>query len=206
MLVDVAERALNEQDLDPDPLRQFQLWLDQAWASGEPMANAMAVASTGPDGAPAVRMVLLDAADERGFAFQTNLESPKARDFAARPRAALLFFWPTLLRQVRVTGSVSTIDPAEVRASFEQAPPEIQAMIRACRQGQPVADRAALEQLWQEALHAAPHGGAEMPPDWGGFRVSLETIEFWQGRDHRLQDRLRLTRSGPGWQVERLMP
>ena len=206
MLVGVAERALNEQDLDPDPLRQFQLWLDQAWASGEPMANAMAVASTGPDGTPAVRMVLLDAADERGFAFQTNLESPKAQHFAERPRAALLFFWPKLLRQVRVTGSVSTIDPAEVRASFELAPPEIQAMIRACRQGQPVADRAALEQLWRDALKASPRGGAEMPPDWGGFRVSLETIEFWQGRDHRLQDRLRLTRAGTTWQVERLMP
>jgi pyridoxamine 5'-phosphate oxidase len=170
------------------------------------MANAMAVASTAPDGTPAVRMVLLDAADEHGFAFQTNLHSPKARHFADRPRAALLFFWPKLLRQVRVTGSVSVIDPAEVRASFVLAPPEIQAMIRACRQGQPVADRAALEQLWHQALESAPHGGAEMPPDWGGFRVSLDTIEFWQGRDYRLQDRLRMSRSGNTWQVERLMP
>jgi pyridoxamine 5'-phosphate oxidase len=202
----VPERELSERDLDPDPLRQFQRWLDEAWASGEPMANAMAVASTALDGTPTVRMVLLDHADERGFAFQTNLDSPKARHFDALPRGALLFFWPTLLRQVRITGAVTRMPDDEVRALFATSPAEIQAMIRACRQGQPIADRAELERMWQAALQSAPQGGAPMPDDWGGFRVSLESIEFWQGRANRLQDRLRLTRSADGFVLERLVP
>jgi pyridoxamine 5'-phosphate oxidase len=206
-MADAGERTLSEADLDPDPLRQFQRWLQEAWAAGEPLANAMAVATTAPDGAPSVRMVLLDQADERGFAFQTNLDSPKAHHLTARPLAALLFFWPRLLRQVRVTGRVSRIADEEVRGWFASAPPDIQAMIRACRQSQPIADRAALEQLWWAALQEAPQGGAPMPGDWGGFRVSLDSIEFWQGRAHRLQDRLRLTRQPDGgWHLERLIP
>jgi pyridoxamine 5'-phosphate oxidase len=203
----MADRTLSERDLDPDPLRQFQRWLDEAWQSGERMANAMALATMAPDGSPTVRMVLLTGADEHGFAFETNIESPKAAHMAARPRVALLFFWPILLRQVRVTGQVSRMPDEEVRASFQTLPAEVQAMIRACRQSQPIADRAALEERWAAALAEAPDGGAEMPADWGGFRVSLETIEFWQGRDHRLQDRLRLTRNAHGaWAVERLIP
>jgi pyridoxamine 5'-phosphate oxidase len=203
----MAERTLSERDLDPDPVRQFHRWLDEAWASGEPMANAMAVASTEPDGSPSVRMVLLDQADERGFAFQTNLDSPKAHHFAAQPRAALLFFWPRLLRQIRIGGRVSRIPDEEVRASFRGLPAEIQAMIRASRQSQRIADRAALERLWADALAEAPGGGAAMPEDWGGYRVSLDSIEFWQGREHRLQDRLRLTRRDDGtFELERLIP
>jgi pyridoxamine 5'-phosphate oxidase len=199
-------RGLNEQDLDPDPLTQFQHWLQEAWDSGEPMANAMALASTDADGNPQARMVLLEAADERGFAFHTNLASPKARDFQGNPHAALLFFWPQLLRQVRITGHITQIPPEEVQHAFNQAPPEIQAMIRACRQGQPIASRALLEQLWQNAIDLAPRGGAAMPDDWGGYRVSMDTIEFWQGRANRLQDRLKLTRQPGGWRLERLIP
>ncbi len=129
----MAERSLSERDLDPDPLRQFQRWLDEAWASGEPMANAMTLATTAPDGSPTARMVLLSRADEHGFAFETNLESPKAEHIAAQPRAALLFFWPILLRQVRISGQVSRMPDEDVRASFETLPPAVQAMIRACR-------------------------------------------------------------------------
>jgi pyridoxamine 5'-phosphate oxidase len=118
-----------------------------------------------------------------------------------------LFFWPRLLRQVRITGSVARVSREEVQANFSASPPEVQAMIRACRQGQVVPDRAALERLWSDALAEAPNGGAAMPPDWGGYRVSPERIEFWQGREHRLQDRLRLTRQPDGsWRTERLIP
>lgn len=203
----MAQRSLSEHDLDPDPVRQFQMWLDEAWQSGEPMANAMALATTGLDGTPSVRMVLLDRADERGFAFQTNVDSPKAHHIAAQPRASLLFFWPILLRQIRVTGHVSRLPDDEVRAAFTGLPAEVQAMIRACRQSQPIADRSALERLWSAALAQAPQGGAPMPVDWGGYRVSLDSIEFWQGRDHRLQDRLRLTRRSDGsYALERLVP
>src|SRR5919201_2020786 len=102
----MAERTLSERDLDPDPLRQLQRWLDEAWASGEPMANAMALATTAADGAPTARMVLLTRADERGLAFETNVDSPKAEHLAAQPRAALLFFWPIQLRQVGISGTV----------------------------------------------------------------------------------------------------
>jgi pyridoxamine 5'-phosphate oxidase len=203
----IDERSLSEADLDPDPLRQFQRWLDEAWASGEPMANAMALATTALDGTPSVRMVLLDQADDRGFAFQTNLESPKGKHMAALPRAALLFFWPKLLRQVRISGAVSVIPADEVRALFGGLPVEVQAMIRACRQSQPIADRPALERMWADALAEAPTGGGAMPEDWGGYRVQPESIEFWQARAHRLQDRLRMTRSANGtWTVERLIP
>lgn len=203
---EATERSLDERDLDPDPLRQFQRWLDEAWQSGEPMANAMAVASTAADGLPSVRMVLLTAADDRGFAFETNMASPKASDFASNPQAALLFFWPKRLRQVRVTGQVTLIPRAEIEESFAKAPAAIQAMIRACRQGHVVRSRAELEQLWQQAMDAAPDGGAPMPDDWGGYRISMDSIEFWQGRANRLQDRLRLTRQADGWRLERLIP
>jgi pyridoxamine 5'-phosphate oxidase len=203
----VAERALSEHDLDSDPIRQFNKWLDEAWSAGEPMANAMAVATTGLDGAPSVRMVLLTSADQRGFAFETNIDSPKAHHLEAQPRAALLFFWPRLLRQVRIVGEVSMIAREEVEASFQAAPPEIQAMIRACRQSQPIADRATLEEQWSEALQQAPTGGAAMPADWGGYRLMPHSIEFWQGRANRLQDRLRLTHEPDGtWRLERLVP
>jgi pyridoxamine 5'-phosphate oxidase len=203
----MAEHTLSEHDLDPEPLRQFQRWLDEARQSGEPMANAMALATTAPDGSPTARMVLLTRADEHGFSFETNLESPKAVHFEASPRAALLFFWPIPLRQVRITGSVSRVPDDEVRAGFQTLPAEIQAMLRACRQSQPIADRAALEALWSAALAEAPSGGAPMPSDWGGFRVSMDSIEFWQGRANRLQDRLRLTRRPTGgWTRERLVP
>lgn len=201
------ERSLSERDLDPDPLRQFRRWLDEAWASGEPMANAMALATTADDGSPTARMVLLIDVDERGFAFETSLISPKAEHLRQVPRAALLFFWPRLLRQVRVTGPVSWIARDEVQQSFAKAPPEIQAMLRACRQSTVIADRQSLENAWQEALKEAPSGGAPMPEDWGGYRVSMESIEFWQGRANRLQDRLRLTRNAEDrWKLERLMP
>src|SRR5262245_57292168 len=103
------ELALLEEDLDPEPHRQFERWFAEAAASGEPMPHAMALATVDADGAPSARMVLLEALDERGFVFQTNTESPKARDLAANPRAALTFFWPVLLRQVRVRGTVSDL-------------------------------------------------------------------------------------------------
>jgi pyridoxamine 5'-phosphate oxidase len=202
----MPELSLDERDLDPNPVRQFQRWLDEAWQSGEPMANAMAVASATRDGLPSVRTVLLTGVDDRGFAFETNLASPKATDFQANPRAALLFLWPKLLRQVRVTGLIAPIPRAEIEESFAKAPPEIQAMIRACRQGQVIATRAELEQRWRHAMESAPEGGAPMPSDWGGYRVSMGAIEFWQGRANRLQDRLRLTRQGGGWRLERLIP
>jgi len=199
------ERALDEADLDPDPQRQFLGWLQEAVDAGEAMPRAMALATTRPDGTPSVRMVLLEDVNERGFAFQTNLASPKAQDLAKRPVAAATFFWPTLVRQVRITGSVQPLTRDEVAAYFAAAPLGIQAMLRACRvQTDVIPDRAALEHSYKEAL-ALPEIG--LPDHWGGFRLRVKTIEFWQGRQNWLQDRLRYSRSSDAtWRIERLVP
>jgi pyridoxamine 5'-phosphate oxidase len=197
------ERTLGESDLDADPHQQFGTWLREATEAGEPMPNAMAVATSSARGVPSVRMLLLEEVDERGFVFQTNLESPKAHDLAAVPRAALTFFWPTLLRQVRVTGSVELLSRPEVAAYFDEAPSPIRAMIRACRQGQVIPDRATLERAFAAAQASTDLG---LPDHWGGYRVRVETIEFWQGRQNWLQDRLRYSRTPDGWRIERLVP
>jgi pyridoxamine 5'-phosphate oxidase len=197
------ELTLSEEQLDPEPHRQFAVWLREAVDAGEPMANAMALATCGADGLPAVRMVLFEDVDERGFTFQTNLESPKAVALNAVPRAAVVFFWPLLVRQVRVTGAVSVLDRSEVAAYFSAAPSAIQTMIRACQQSTVIPDRAALERAYLLALDSADDG---VPAHWGGYRLHIETIEFWQGRQNWLQDRLRYTRADGGWRIERLVP
>ena len=198
------ERTLSESDLDADPHAQFRTWLREAVESGEPMPNAMAVATSSAEAEPSVRMILLEDVDERGFTFQTNIESPKARDLAAVPRAALAFFWPVLLRQVRITGTVEPLSREEVAAFYAAAPPAVQAMLQACRQGEVIPDRAALERAYAEA--AASTTPRTVPNHWGGYRVTAETIEFWQGRQNWLQDRLRYTRQNDGWRIERLVP
>jgi pyridoxamine 5'-phosphate oxidase len=198
------ERSLSEIDLDPEPSRQFNRWFAEAIALGERMPGAMALATVGTDGLPRVRMMQLEDVDERGFTFQTNLDGPKAGELAALPHAALAFFWPSLLRQVRVTGAVSLLSRDEVAAYFDRAPSGIQTMIRACRQSDVIPDRAALLQVFNASLAS---GDTTLPPHWGGYRVAPQTIEFWQGRPNWLQDRLRYTRqSVGGWTIERLVP
>jgi pyridoxamine 5'-phosphate oxidase len=200
-----SERALLEQDLDAEPHRQFEHWLAEAAASGEPMAHAMVLATVDADGSPSARMLLLEGIDQDGFVFQTNTESPKARDLAANPRAALTFFWPLLLRQVRVRGTVSGLPRSVVETFFAETPSGIQVMLRACRQSTVIPDRATLERNYAEALTS---GDTRVPDDWGAYRLRAESIEFWQGREHQLQDRLRYSRAGDGrtWRVERLVP
>ena len=170
------------------------------------MPNAMAVATTRPDGTPAVRMLLLEGVDAAGFTFLTSLESPKAADLEALPRAAITFWWPLLLRQVRLTGQVTPLAWAEVRRSFDSAPPGIQAMLRACHQSQAISSRQELEAVFESALAEYPSGGAPLPDHWGGYRLEPDSIEFWQGRSNRLQDRLRFTREAGRWRLQRLVP
>jgi pyridoxamine 5'-phosphate oxidase len=199
-----ADRRLDERSVAAEPLLQLIEWLNEASEAGELLPNAMALATTAVDGTPAVRMVLLDRVDERGCVFQTNLASPKAQHLAANPRAALVFFWPRLLRQVRISGPVTQLPGDEVRHYFDAAPIGIQAMLRACRQGQVIGSRSDLEAAYAAAL---AESAGTMPSDWGGFRVGLETVEFWQGRADRLQDRLRFTQAADGrWTIARLMP
>ncbi|MDQ6672557.1 MAG: pyridoxamine 5'-phosphate oxidase [Chloroflexota bacterium] len=197
------ERTLSERDLDPDPHRQFRVWHAEARAAGTRLPDAMALATVGSDGLPTLRMMLLEDVDERGFVFQTNLESPKAHALDTTPAAALAFHWPHALRQVRVTGSVKRLTREQSAVYYARTPSNIQAMLRACHQSQVIADRAELERLYAAAV-ASPDTG--LPAHWGAYRLTVKTIEFWQGRENWLQDRLRYTRVGGGWRIERLVP
>jgi pyridoxamine 5'-phosphate oxidase len=202
-----ASRALTEQDASADPIRQFQAWFDEALTSQLTDANAMTLATASPNGAPAARFVLLKGADESGFVFYTNYDSAKGRDLAANPRAALLFFWPELERQVRITGSVAKTTTAESDAYFHSRPVESQISAAISKQSRTVVDRSELEARYAAALEKYQGSFVPLPSQWGGYRLSPERIEFWQGRKSRLHDRLVYTKQPDGsWSRSRLEP
>ncbi|MGI8684387.1 MAG: pyridoxamine 5'-phosphate oxidase [Acidimicrobiales bacterium] len=190
--------GLHEDDLDPDPIAQFSAWY------GDAGTDAVALVTASADGEPAGRMVLLKGADERGFAFFTNYTSPKARDLAANPRAALVFHWPPH-RQVRVAGPVTKVDQDESERYWRSRPRGSQLSAWASHQSEVVPSRVVLEARVAELdARFGPH--VPSPPFWGGFRLVPSTIEFWQHRDDRLHDRLRYRREGEDWVIERLSP
>jgi len=196
---DARARPLLETDVAGDPLVQFHRWLEDAREAVR-AAEAMALATADGDGAPSVRMVLLKQADERGFVFFSGYESRKGRDLAANPRAALLFHWDPLGRQVRVTGPVERLDPEESDAYFATRPEGAQAAARGSRQSSPTGSREQLED-------AAARAGAGGRPDWwGGYVLRPQTYEFWQHREDRLHDRLRYEPDGARWRIVRLAP
>ncbi len=201
-------RGLRRADLDPDPVVQFTRWLDDASDTGAHNANAMVLATADVTGRPSARFVLLKEADERGFAFYTNGESPKAADLAANPRAALCFGWLELERQVRVSGTVVAVDPTAADDYWAGRARGSQLGSAASDQSRPLPDRAALEARRDEL--DARYAGAEVPrpPHWGGWRVVPDEIEMWQGRADRLHDRFRYTRPATGepWTITRLAP
>jgi pyridoxamine 5'-phosphate oxidase len=197
--------GLGESEIHADPLVQFRRWFDQALAANLPQPEAVTLATAIPGGAPSARMVLLRGFDEAGFVFFTNYQSRKARELQANPRAALVFFWAELHRQVRVEGQVETISAAESDAYFRTRPRGSQLGAWVSPQSQVIPDRAFLDERWNELIARFP---ADVPrPDfWGGFRVIPEQIEFWQGRENRLHDRLLYRRSPAGWTMVRLAP
>ena len=198
---------LREQDVDPDPLRQFAAWFEEAGQAGTPAPEAAAVATATEVGRPSVRMVLVKQVDARGLVFYTNYASRKGEELAANPHAALLFHWERLGRQVRAEGPVARTSDEETAAYVRSRPRASQLSALASAQSRVVPDRQTLERRVAEL--AARYAGDELPlPEgWGGFRLRPETVEFWQHRENRLHDRLRYRRMADGgWLVERLAP
>ena len=200
-------QPLREQDVDPDPVRQFTAWFDEAAAAGVSQPESVALATATPDGAPSVRMVLVKQAGHDGFVFFTNYESRKGGELAANPRAALLFHWEPFGRQVRIEGPVERTTREESEAYAYSRARGSQLSAAASPQSRPVESREALEHRVAELSDRYADADVPVPDAWGGFRVTPETFEFWQHRNNRLHDRLRYTRAADGtWRIERLAP
>jgi len=197
---------LRESDADPDPLEQFTRWFADARAAGIRAPEAAAVATSTSDGAPSVRMVLIKQADDRGFVFFTNLESRKGAELAENPRAAVLFHWDPLGRQVRIEGRVEPVDRKEVIAYARSRPRASQISAVASPQSRVIAGREELEAEIARVAERHPQGEPPVPEHWGGFRVVPERYEFWQSRADRLHDRLQYVRTDGGWGRVRLAP
>jgi len=205
---DRPDLGLEVGDVSEDPIVQFRRWFEDAEAEGIHLANAIALATADANGSPSVRHVLLRGFDERGFVFYTNYESRKGRQLAENPRGAFTLLWKELDRQVCVTGDVEPTSRDESEGYFRSRPREARIGAWASRQSEVIDARERLMQQFDEADARYPGGDIPLPPYWGGYRLTPDTVEFWHGRAFRLHDRLRYTRDEPsgGWRLERLSP
>jgi pyridoxamine 5'-phosphate oxidase len=201
-----ALARLDETDVSPDPIAQFSRWFSEALAAEVEEPNAMVLATATPDGLPSARVVLLKGFDERGLVFFTDYRSRKGAELEANPRAALVFRWSELERQVRITGGTARTGAEESESYYRSRPLGSRLGAWVSHQSQPIPSRAVLERGLAEMERRFEDGDVPLPPYWGGYRVRPEAIEFWQGRPNRLHDRIRYLREGERWRIERLAP
>jgi pyridoxamine 5'-phosphate oxidase len=185
---------------------EFARWFEEAVKAELHEPNAMTLATATADGAPSARIVLLKGFDESGFVFFTDYRSRKGAELTENPRAALVFYWPELERQIRITGSTERTDRQESEAYFQTRPRGSRLSAWVSHQSQVIAGRKELDERVPELERRYPDDDIPVPPYWGGFRLRPDSIEFWQGRSSRLHDRIRYVRSGDSWRIERLSP
>jgi pyridoxamine 5'-phosphate oxidase len=201
-----ARARLDEAHVSDDPLAEFHRWFSQAREAKVPEPNAMALATATPEGAPSVRIVLLKGYDERGFVFFTDYRSRKAAELEGNPQAALAFYWGELERQVRITGTVERTSAGESESYFKTRPKGSRLGAWVSHQSRIIPSRAELESGLRAMKERFPAEEVPLPPHWGGYRLRPDEVEFWQGREDRLHDRIRYVRDGKQWKVERLSP
>lgn len=207
MTIDNTKGVLDVDTTDPDPIRQFQSWYREAEATPMREPTAMTLATATRDGKPSARVVLLKSVDDQGFVFFTNYLSRKGEELEGNPWAALLFYWPDLVRQVRVEGRVAKVSDDESDAYFKARPRGSQIGAWASEQSRPIESRRELERRVEELAATYRDREIPRPPHWGGFRLIPVSFELWQGRLDRLHDRLLYSRADDGgWTRERLSP
>jgi pyridoxamine 5'-phosphate oxidase len=202
-----STKPLRRANLDADPFRQFDAWFREALTVEAMDANAMSLATVSADGQPSARTVLLKYYDETGFVFYTNLGSRKAREISQNPKVALLFYWHELHRQVKIVGAASTISTAENVKYFMRRPRDSQLGAWVSEQSSVITARSVLENTFEQMKEKFANGEVPLPSLWGGYRVTAQTMEFWQGRESRLHDRFIYRQDeSDTWAIDRLAP
>lgn len=203
---DYTLKTLSETEVDTDPIRQFEKWLTEALTANVNEPNAMTVSTVDENQKPHARIVLLKEVKQDGFVFYTNFDSAKGRQIAANPYVALTFYWPELERQVRIEGKAKKVSHEQSEKYFRSRPRNSQIGALASRQSSVVKNRAELEERFRQLEKEIGDGEIPVPGWWGGFIVKPESIEFWQGRESRLHDRVKYIANGNSWQIKRLSP
>ncbi len=199
-------REFSEESVSENPLEQFKIWMNDVIKANITEPTAMTVATAGKDGIPSARTVLLKDYNEKGFVFFTNYESLKASDLEENPRAAILFYWRNLQRQIRISGKVEKVSFKESEKYFKSRPIGSRIGAWASKQSSQIPNREYLEKLVKELEEKFKNDDVPLPPFWGGYRVIPEKFEFWQGRENRLHDRIIYLKEGADWKIARLAP